>query len=143
MNLEDYQLDVSQSVLVNAREGVVFESVMKQFAEKNQTPDGSPLPMVLEPWPGGRWYRDLGENQGHLWGHVQVIKPPRLLEITGPMFMSYPVSGHISIRLTPEGDQTRIDLQHRALGFILQEHREGVVPGWLHMLNQVKDHAEG
>ena len=41
--------------------------------------------MKIEPWPGGRWYRDLGNNAGHLWGHVQVIKPPTLLEICGPL----------------------------------------------------------
>ena len=50
----------------------------------------SRFPMVIEPWPGGRWYRDLGNNAGHLWGHVQVIKPPTLLELCGPMFMSFP-----------------------------------------------------
>ncbi|HEX3702577.1 MAG TPA: hypothetical protein VHU82_04550 [Vicinamibacterales bacterium] len=35
----------------------------------------------LEAWPGGRWFRDLGDNTGHLWGHVQAIKPPTLPEI--------------------------------------------------------------
>ena len=58
----------------------------------NETPDGKPMPMKIEPWPGGRWYRDLGDDNGHLWGHVQAIKRPTLLEITGPLFMSYPAS---------------------------------------------------
>jgi hypothetical protein len=51
------------------------------------------MPMKIEPWPGGRWYRDLGDNDGHLWRHVQAIKQPTLLEIYGPLMMSYPVSG--------------------------------------------------
>jgi hypothetical protein len=46
-------------------------------------PGGKPLPMKIEPWPCGRWYRDLGNNRRHLWGYVQVIKPPTLLEICG------------------------------------------------------------
>ena len=25
--------------------------------------------MKLEAWPGGRWFRDLGDGNGHLWGH--------------------------------------------------------------------------
>ncbi len=32
------------------------------------------MPMKLEAWPGGRWFRDLGDGNGHLWGHVQAIK---------------------------------------------------------------------
>ena len=50
----------------------------------NETPDGKPLPMKIEPWPYGRWYRDLGGDNGHFWGHVQAIKKPTLLEICGP-----------------------------------------------------------
>jgi len=44
------------------------------------------MPMKLEAWPGGRWYRDLGDNNGHYWGTVQAIKKPTLLEICGPLF---------------------------------------------------------
>ena len=55
--------------------------------------------MILEPWPGGRWFRDRGNGVGHLWGHVQVIKPPVLIELSGPMFMSYPALNHVELRL--------------------------------------------
>lgn len=58
------------------------------------------MPMILEEWPAGRWFRDLGNGQGHLWGFVPVIKPPTLIEIQGPMFMSYAVAGHLQLRLT-------------------------------------------
>ena len=74
-----------------------------------EMPDGKPYPMVIEPWPGGRWYRDLGDNAGHLWGHVQVIKPPTLLELCGPMFMSFPAANHVQYRLTAEGNGTRLN----------------------------------
>ena len=36
--------------------------------------------MKIEAWPGGRWYRDLGDDNGHFWGNVQAIKQPTLLE---------------------------------------------------------------
>ena len=39
------------------------------------------MTMVVEARPGGRWYRDLGGDNGHLWGFVQSIKRPTLLEI--------------------------------------------------------------
>ena len=60
------------------------------------------MPMKLEAWPGGRWYRDLGDNNGHFWGHVQAIKRPTLLEITGPLFMSYAAMNNLQYRLSEE-----------------------------------------
>jgi hypothetical protein len=51
------------------------------------------MSMKIEPWPGGRWFHDLGDNigdnNGHLWGHVQAIKKPTLLEITGSLSKGY------------------------------------------------------
>jgi len=71
-----------------------------------------------------------------------VIKPPTLLELCGPMFMSYPVASHIQYRLTEEGGGTRLSLLHRAIGLILPEHQEGVQKGWGEMLQNVRATAE-
>src|SRR5271154_5636630 len=109
---------------------IVFETLLEQLGPYNQTPDGTSLAMKIEPWPGGRWYRDLGNDAGHFWGHVQAIKPPTLLEICGPMFMSFPGVNHLQYRLTAEGHGTRLKLTHQALGPIPQEIREGASHGW-------------
>ena len=79
MNLTDMILDIEQHIEVNAPIAEVFDGVVKQFSERSITPDGQPLPLKLELRPGGRWYRDLGDDAGHLWGTVQVLKPPHLL----------------------------------------------------------------
>lgn len=86
---------------INAPPATVFDAVLAEMGPEGQTPDGTPFPMVLEPFPGGRWYRDLGNGAGHWWGTVQVIKPPTLLEISGPLFMSYPAISHVQYRLRP------------------------------------------
>src|SRR5580692_1403638 len=96
---------------------IVFETILEQMGPLNSTPE-KPMPMVLEAWPGGRWYRDLGNNTGHFWGTVQSIKPPTLLEICGPMFMSYPGVNHIAYRLKSDGKSTLLMLTHRAFGLI-------------------------
>lgn len=88
------------------------------------------------------WYRDLGNNTGHFWGHVQVFKPPKLLEICGPMPMSYPAINHVQYRLTAEGDGTRLAIVHRAMGLIPQEHRDGMPEGWEHGLRRIREMAE-
>lgn len=104
-------------------------------------PGGKPFPMVIEQWPGGRWYRDLGGNAGHLWGHVQVIKPPTLLELTGPMFMSFPSVNHIQYRLTADGGRTRLKFTHRAMGPLPDEVCEGVAVGWDYGLGRISEIA--
>jgi hypothetical protein len=105
-------------------------------------PGGKPFPMVIEPWPGGRWYRDLGDNAGHLWGHVQVIKPPTLLELCGPMFMSFPGLNHVQYRLTADGEVTRLKFAHRAMGPLPDEVRENVGHGWDYGLGRISEIAE-
>ena len=85
--------------------GIVFETILEQMGPLNSTPE-KPMPMKLEAWPGGRWFRDLGNNTGHFWGVVQAIKPPSLLEICGPLFMSTPA---VSNHPVPADRRERID----------------------------------
>lgn len=141
-SLDELQLDLSQSVEIRSAPGDAYRALIRRLSEENSTPDNKPMPMVLEEWPGGRWFRDLGARQGHLWGFVQVIKPPTVLEIHGPMFMSYAVAGHIQFRLTPISGGVELSLRHRVLGPVEPEHRRGVVPGWKHLLQQTKLLAE-
>ena len=63
--------------------------------------------------------------------HVQAIKRQRgLLELCGPLFMSYPVSSNLQYRLSEEAGGPSIKFQHLALGLIEEDHRKGVVVGW-------------
>ena len=139
MKLEEMTLDVNQHIEVQAAIGDVFRSVLYRFGEGFSTPKGESLQMILEQWPGGRWFRDRGNGIGHLWGHVQVIKPPVLLELSGPMFMSYPAMNHLEVKLEEIAGGTRVALRHRAIGFIEPAHRDGVSTGWQHMLNAIAE----
>jgi uncharacterized protein YndB with AHSA1/START domain len=128
--------------MIDAPIETVFQAMLDELGPESRMPGGQPLPMKLEAWPGGRWYRDLGNNAGHLWGHVQVIKPPALLEICGPLPMSYPAVNHLQYRLTAEGNGTRIKFSHRAIGLIPQEHRDGMPEGWEFWLKRIRENAE-
>lgn len=139
MKIEDLTLDVEQHIDVQGGLDDVFKSVLHRFGEGNRRPDGESLQLQIEPFAGGRWFRDRGAGVQHLWGHVQVIKAPVLLELSGPMFMSYPAINHIEIKLDPIADGTRVMLRHRAVGMIDPAHREGVNQGWQSMLDAVKN----
>ena len=135
-------LDVSQSIEIEAAVGDAYQALIRRLTTDNSTPDNKPMPMVLEEWPGGRWFRDLGHGQGHLWGFVQVIKPPTLIEIHGPLFMSYAATGHVQIRLTQIAGGTELSVRHRVLGLVEEGHREGLAHGWEYLLQAVKVLAE-
>lgn len=118
---------------------IVFETILEQMGPLNSTPE-KPKPMVLEAWPGGRWFRDLGHNTGHFWGTVQAIKAPSLLEISGPLFMSNPAVSNLQYRLTEERGVTRMHFMHRAMGWVGEQER-AVDGGWSQMMERIRTAA--
>src|SRR5436305_953491 len=140
-DIENLTLNLTTEIRVNASIEVTFDSLLEQLAE-NELSDGTPYPMKLEPVPGGRWYRDLGNNNGHLWAHVQAIKRPTLLEFSGPLFMSSPLANNVQYRLSQDGGVTTIKFRHSAFGLIDEAHRKGVSGGWSYMNDAVRSRAE-
>jgi hypothetical protein len=140
--LDQLTLTVRQDMRVQAPLEATFDALLEQLGSGFDTPDGTAMPLMLEAWPGGRWFRDLGNGNGHWWGVVQAIKRPTLLELSGPMFMSYPVAANIQYRLTESNGVTVIAFHHLALGLISDEHRQGVDRGWSHIHAQVRARAE-
>jgi len=135
-------LEIRRESQIAAPIEIVFETILEELGPGSVLPDGKPFPMKVEPWPGGRWYRDLGNNAGHFWGHVQVIKPPTLLELFGPMPMSFPAMNHVQYRLTKDGDGTLLAFVHKAMGILPQEIHDGMPQGWENGLKRIKQVAE-
>jgi hypothetical protein len=142
MKLEDLILDVEQHVEVKAAPDKAFAAVLHRLGKGNTNLEDQSLGLLIEEKPGGRWYRDRGNGVGHLWGFVQVIKAPELLELSGPMFMSYPATNHVEVKIEAVAGGSRIVLRHRALGMIDPEHRKNVGNGWKHMLENVAKDCE-
>jgi hypothetical protein len=139
--IESLSFTVNQEIRVNASLEATFEALLEQL-EANEMSDGTAMPMKLEACPGGRWYRDLGNGNGHLWGHVQSIKRPTLLEFSGPLFMSYPIANNVQYRLSETDGVTTIKFRHSAFGLIDDAHRKGVEKGWDHINEQIRQRAE-
>ena len=142
IRIEDLTLNVTEEIHVRAPLEATFTALLEQLGPFNAVADDKPMPMKIEPWPGGRWYRDLGDGNGHFWGVLQAIKRPTLLEITGPLFMSYPVVSNMQYRLSQVDGGTLIQFRHAALGLIQEDHRKGVTTGWGYMNAGVKKRAE-
>ena len=134
---------IKEEIKVRASLEKTFDSLLAEMGARNQSPDGRPLPMVIEPRPGGRWFRDLGAENGHLWGFVQSIKRPVLLEIWGPLFMSTAATSNLMYRLSESEGTTLITFTHTVFGPLPEDHRPQMGAGWAALHARVKAAAEG
>ena len=139
---ENQTFTITEEISVRASLEQTFDSLIAQMGRLNQNPEGAPLPMILEAHPGGRWYRDLGGDNGHLWGFVQSIKRPALLEIWGPLFLSTATTSNLIYRLSEAGGETVISFKHTLVGPVPDEFRQNMEPGWEAIHARVKKQAE-
>lgn len=141
--LDDLTLNIDQTIEIKAAPGDVFEGLITRMCELHGDEGAPPVKLKLERWPGGRWFRDLDGGNGHLWGFVQAIKPPTLIELFGPMFMSYPVAGHLMVRLTQIPGGTKVVFQNQVFGPIPADMRDGGMDeGWADLLKRLKKDVE-
>jgi uncharacterized protein YndB with AHSA1/START domain len=140
--LENLTLTINQEIHVQALLDVTFAALLEQLGPGNETPEGKPLNMKIEPWPGGRWYRDLGDGNGHFWANIQAIKRPTLLEFSGPLFASFPMVSNVQYRLSEVDGGTLIVFKHTALGFVPEGQKAGMNKGWTAMHDRVRRQAE-
>ena len=141
LSLQSTTIQIAEDIRVRASIEVTFAALLDQLGPYNETQADKPMPMKLEAWPGGRWYRDLGDNNGHYWGTVQAIKKPTLLEISGPLFMSNPVITNLQYRLKESGGLTIISFRHQSFGLVLEEYRNAK-NGWAHLHELMRQRAE-
>src|SRR5947199_10806385 len=111
-------LDIKKHTQIAAPPEIVWDTLFQPIGPM------AAMNIKIEPFPGGRWYRDLGNNNGHLWGHVQVIKAPTLIEVSGPMFMSYPAMNPMQYKLKAKRNATRLNVKHKS--FVLIRYNDRV-----------------
>jgi len=142
-NISDYTIDIAEEIHVAAPIQITFDSLLEQLGPEQTAGSGVAMPMKIEAWPGGRWWRDLGDGNGHYWGTVQAIKRPTLLEICGPLMVSSPLTSNVQYRLSEEPGGTLIKFHHKAFGLVPENFKTGVNQGWKGINERVRKAAEG
>jgi hypothetical protein len=140
--IDNLSLAISEEMHVRASLAATFAALLEELGPSNRGHNDTPMPMVLEAWPGGRWFRDLGNGNGHLWGHVQAIKRSTLLEITGPLMMSFAAVSNLQYRLKESDGGTLITLRHTALGLFPEGFREAMSHGSSLGFERIRRRAE-
>lgn len=137
--LDELKLDFVLETRVRASIDDTFAALLEELGPHNKGMADAPMPMVLEARPGGRWFRDLGGDNGHCWGTVQAIRSPNLLEISGPLMMSFAVASNIQYRLKVDGDETVMTFRHTALGLFPDGYRDALTGGWTNIAKRVQE----
>ncbi len=140
--LDSRTFKIEQELRVRASLEVTFNALLEQLGPGFEKDDGAPMPFKLEAWPGGRWFRDLGDGNGHWWANVQAIKRPTLLEFSGPLMMSVPVVNNVQYRLSEQSGETLIRFYHSGFGEVSEEHTKGMNGGWNSIIENVRKRAE-
>jgi uncharacterized protein YndB with AHSA1/START domain len=123
-----------------ARAFEIFTSGMNRWWLKTHTinPTKSPIKnIVVEPRAGGRWFERGEDGSECNWGKVLAWEPPtRLLlawQINGRWQFDPALITEVDIRFTPDGNGTRVELEHRkleALGDQAEAMAQAFTGGW-------------
>ena len=140
--LENITFTLNQEIHVKAPLETTFAALLEQLGPGNETMEGKSLNLKIEAWPGGRWYRDLGDGNGHFWAVVQAIKRPTLLEFAGPIFASFPLVNNVQYRLKEVEGGTLIVFRHTAPDLLTEDHKAEMPKGWASMHERVRRFAE-
>lgn len=136
--------DCQLEITINASPAAVQKAVVDDIGQWFVSPENNQnMQMRIEPFVGGRVFRDLGQGQGHLWAHISVLKPG-LIEMTGPFASPVPAYSLIRFRFTESGpNQTKLAFTHQAVGAVIEDMLEGAPEGWKMILEKgLKAHVE-
>ncbi|MBV9079113.1 MAG: SRPBCC family protein [Methylobacteriaceae bacterium] len=114
---------IVQTVLVRLpteRAFEVFVGRMGDWWAKGKTIGKNPhRAIVLEPYPGGRWYEEDAAGTQCEWGRVLAWEPPHRLLLAWHLDASFThdpgCETEVLITFTPEASGTRVTLEHRHL----------------------------
>jgi len=123
VNVQIVPAPVRKSILVKAgaeRAFAVFTAGMGRWWNKAHHLGASPLKdVIVEPRQGGRWYELSEDGSTCEWGRVLAWDPPRRVllawQIDGDWKYDPDFVTELEIRFMPEGEGTRVDLEHRNL----------------------------
>jgi DNA-binding transcriptional ArsR family regulator/uncharacterized protein YndB with AHSA1/START domain len=130
-------IHIEQNIAIKASPEVVFDALTGEISAWWTAPyfhTGETRQLVLEALVGGRFYEDLGNNEGLLLATVMLVRRPDELRLMGPMGLAGVVHGVISFDLEAQDGGTRLKLSHRMVGEVSDEIESAFSGGWQELL---------
>jgi uncharacterized protein YndB with AHSA1/START domain len=155
MNVQIRPAPVRRSVVVKASQARAFDvftrHMVRWWRPENHIGKTPLKDVVLEPKVGGRWYEVGQDGASCQWGKVLSWEPPRRIvlawQLTAEWQFDPALITELEVRFLPEGDATRVELEHRNLerfGAKAEEMRAAFDSdgGWTGMLGTFVREAE-
>ena len=117
MSTQAQDLTVRKSVVVDCSPEHAFDTFTARFYdwwpfESHAPGDERPVGAVFEPVVGGRVYSRSSSGQEYEWATVTAFEPPSRFALDWHVTAGKP-STELEVRFLPEGDGTRVELEHR------------------------------
>lgn len=99
--------------------------------------EGAAETVLMEGFVGGRIVERIRGGREAVWGTVTAWEPPRRVAFTWHPGAEPATAQDVEVRFTPEGDLTRVELEHRGferLGRLARRARRGYPLGWAYVL---------
>ena len=96
---------------------------------------GEGVEAVWEEREGGRLYERHADGSEHDWGAIVAWQPPTRLALEWRVDPQSPGT-EVEVRFRPEGDGTRVDLEHRGWEKCGPGERASYDGGWDHVLGR-------
>ena len=111
-------MDVAASITIDAPLDRTFRCFVERIGDwLLGYPSRENLDLKLEPYAGGRIYRDLPDGASIWWATVQIYKPNERLDFAGPLFVTAPSLSHVNVEFETEPDgASRVTVHHRTIG---------------------------
>jgi uncharacterized protein YndB with AHSA1/START domain len=100
--------------------------------------------IVFEGREDGEVYEVSASGETSHWATVVTWEPPNRLVLEWNILKREPVATELEVRFLPEGDGTRVELEHRGWESVAEEaeaKRENYDTGWGHVLGAYEQHA--
>jgi uncharacterized protein YndB with AHSA1/START domain len=117
MSTQAPDLTVRKSIVVDCSPERAFEAFTAEKTlwwpyETHSASGERPERVVYEPRAGGRVYDVLAGGREHDWGTVLAWEPPHRVAVEWKVNPKNPPT-ELEVRFSPEGEATRVDLEHR------------------------------
>ncbi len=151
-------LAVAKRVVVDAPRDRAFRLFAEQFARwwplaTHHIGAETPVEVIAEPRPGGRWFERAADGTECDWGRVKVWDPPARVvfvwELNAEWRHDPSVQTEVDVRFTADGpERTIVELEHRGLAAYGERAEElqsilGSDGGWSGLLQSFAEAVKG
>lgn len=134
---------IEEEITVEADRDRVFTALTDDIGqwfwcgEKNEQP-----PVKLEPWAGGRFYREWDGGASELYGIVELVSPGKALRLNGSIGGTRAIASLTTIKLEESDGATVVSMTHRMAGELAEEDMVDYKAGWADELSSMKRYVE-